>query len=70
MQHQGIGVGFGTAGPAFTGIAEGFAAGKVAFDIIERKALVPIDDPEAKDITLNGHIQFKDVTFYYPTRPD
>jgi ABC-type multidrug transport system fused ATPase/permease subunit len=29
-----------------------------------------LDDPQAEDHKLDGNIELKNVTFYYPTRPD
>jgi len=60
----------GIAAPNFKAIAEGRVAGKLAFDIIERKPLIPLDDAQAdKHEKLEGKIEFKNVTFTYPSRP-
>lgn len=62
--------GLTSAGPSFQGIADAKIAGKFAFEVIDRKPIVDMDDPKAKKHALKGHIEFKNVTFYYPTRSD
>ena len=56
-------------GPNVKLVAEGKVSGKAAFDLIDRKPLIDMDDKGEK-IDLKGKIEFKNVTFYYPTRPD
>ena len=60
----------GMAHPNIKAVAEGRVAGKMAFDIIDRKPQIHSDQGgiEVKNIT--GDIEFKNVQFYYPTRPD
>lgn len=57
-------------GNAMKAVGEAQVAGKLAFDIIDRKPIVNMDDPNAENHDLKGHIEFKNVTFYYPTRAD
>lgn len=56
--------------PNVKAVAEGKAAGKSAFDIIERQPAIPVDDPLAEKKQVDGSIEFKNVSFYYPSRPD
>lgn len=52
-------------------VTEGMVAGKSAFDIIERKPKILLDDPKAKPIgEIKGTIEFKNVDFRYSTRPE
>ena len=61
----------GLAAPNFKALTEGRVAGKMAFDIIERVPKINLDDPKAAKVeNLKGFIEFKNVTFSYPTRPD
>lgn len=61
----------GIAAPNFKAIAEGRVAGKKAFDVIERTPTIPLDDPKATKVSeLKGRIEFKNVSFTYPSRPD
>ena len=44
----------------------------MAFDIIDRIPAIPINDPQAVKVDpkkLKGRIEFRNVTFTYPTRP-
>jgi ATP-binding cassette subfamily B (MDR/TAP) protein 1 len=63
---------FGLAGigPNFTLVAQGKASGKLAFDVIDRDPSIDADSQEGEKINLEGKIEFKDVDFFYPTRPD
>ena len=62
---------FGLAGigPNAKLVAEGKTSGKMAFDAIDRKPLIDMDD-KGEAIDLKGKIEFKNVTFFYPTRAD
>jgi ABC-type multidrug transport system fused ATPase/permease subunit len=59
-------------GPALSSIASAQAAAMKLFMVIDR---VPTIDPYAEDgekpdpATLQGHIEFRHVTFAYPSRP-
>lgn len=57
--------------PNFKAISEGRVAGKMAYDIIEKVPKIPIDDEKAEEVReVEGDIEFRNVTFSYPTRPD
>lgn len=61
----------GMLGPALKAIGEGKVAGKLAFDVIDRKPQIKISNPDGnKAENLKGHIEFKNVSFHYPTRVD
>ena len=60
----------GTAAPNIKAISEGLVAGKMVYDIIDRVPSILIDDQNAKKINLKGHIEFKEISFVYPSRPD
>jgi len=60
----------GGAGPAIGAVNIAKAAGKAAFDVIEREPTINQDDKSGKMHQLKGEIEFKNVTFFYPTRPD
>ena len=63
---------FGLAGvgPNFKLLAEGKASGKLAFDVIDREPTINPDNEKGEKIDLKGKIEFENVDFYYPTRPD
>ena len=56
--------------PSFTAMADGRAAGKAAFETLERKSEINVEDPKSKTIQIEGKIEFKNVEFYYPTKTD
>jgi ATP-binding cassette subfamily B (MDR/TAP) protein 1 len=52
-------------------VTEGRVAGKTAYEIIDREPKIKLDDPQSKPIgEVLGKIEFKNVTFRYPTRPE
>lgn len=60
----------GLAAPNIKAVAEGRVAGKFTFDIIDRVPQIDQDKP-GKDVdSLKGEISFKNVNFFYPSRPD
>ena len=60
----------GGAGPGITAVNVAKAAGRAAFDTIDRTPMINQDDPTAEMHKLQGSIEFKDVDFFYPSRPD
>lgn len=61
------------AGPAIVSISEGRVAGRLAFDIIDQKPSIVINDTENKTMfdkeNFKGEIKFNNVSFSYPSRP-
>ena len=57
-----------STGPAFNALAEGKAAGKLAFDVIDRQPSINQDSKTGQEHVLEGAISFNEVDFYYPTR--
>jgi ATP-binding cassette subfamily B (MDR/TAP) protein 1 len=60
----------GMATPNLKAVAEGKAAGKMAYDIIDRKPMINQDDPSSSKIAVKGKIEFRNVSFVYPSRPE
>jgi ATP-binding cassette, subfamily B (MDR/TAP), member 1 len=61
----------GMAAPNIKAVTEGRIAGKAAYDLIERVPRILLDDPKAQPVgEIRGQIEFKNVTFRYPTRPE
>ena len=62
----------GLAASNIQALTEGRVAGKMAFDVIDRIPAIPLNDTKAYKIDHNkvvGRIEFRNVTFTYPTRP-
>lgn len=59
----------GMAAPNMKAVAEGKVAGKLAFDIIDRKPKIQSIAGAQKTFT-EGTFTFKGVSFTYPSRPD
>ena len=60
----------GLAAPNFKALTEGKVAGKMAYDIIDRIPEINSNDSRGKIIEApKGRIEFKNVTFTYPSRP-
>jgi ATP-binding cassette subfamily B (MDR/TAP) protein 1 len=49
---------------------EAKVAANFIFEIIDRKPPIPINDPKAEKHTLEGSIEFDNIDFFYPTRPE
>lgn len=61
----------GVATPNIKAITEGRVAGKAAYDIIDRQPRILLDDPSASPVgEIRGKIEFRNVTFRYPTRQE
>lgn len=62
----------GMATPNIKAVAEGQVAGKMAFDIIDRKPKIDLDASNTKHLPAEilGRIEFKNVSFTYPSRKD
>jgi ATP-binding cassette subfamily B (MDR/TAP) protein 1 len=60
----------GLAAPNIKAVTEGRVAAKLAFDIIDRKPAIDQDAPGKTTKELKGDIEFKNVSFYYPSRPE
>lgn len=53
----------------YTGLMQGVGAAEKVFEYISRVPELPQDGQEAPD-TCQGLVEFKNVTFSYPTRPE
>ncbi|KAL0979181.1 hypothetical protein UPYG_G00181820 [Umbra pygmaea] len=53
----------------YTGLMQGVGAAEKVFEYIDREPKHPMDGKEVPD-TCEGLVEFKDVTFSYPTRPN
>ncbi|KAK1160166.1 ATP-binding cassette sub-family B member 9 [Acipenser oxyrinchus oxyrinchus] len=56
-------------GAVYTGLMQGVGAAEKVFEFIDRKPQLSNDGTLAPD-TLKGLVEFKNVTFSYPTRPE
>ena len=60
----------GGAGPALGSINTAKTTGSLVFGLIDRQVQIDQDDPNSQPHTLQGEIEFRNVTFYYPTRTE
>ena len=59
------------ASPAFKKFAEAKSAGGRAFKVIDRKSKISVEDERGlKPTSIKGVIEFRDVKFAYPLKPD
>ncbi|XP_017565206.1 ATP-binding cassette sub-family B member 9 [Pygocentrus nattereri] len=56
-------------GAVYTGLMQGVGAAEKVFEYIDRKPKQGLDGLEAPD-SFSGLVEFKNVTFAYPTRPE
>lgn len=59
----------GLSAPTLKLIKEGQIAGKFAYDIIDRTPKIALDEGE-RDFNLQGRIEFRNVSFSYPSKPN
>ncbi|CAI9775610.1 unnamed protein product [Fraxinus pennsylvanica] len=65
------GLSLGQAAPDITAFIRAKAAAYPIFEMIERNKIGKTSSTNARRLSkVDGHIQFKDVTFRYPSRPD
>lgn len=60
---------FQSIASVYTGLMQGVGAAEKVFEYLDRKPKHPADGTEAPE-KCTGLVEFKDVTFAYPTRPD
>eukprot|EP00667_Euglena_gracilis_P000406 EG_transcript_406 len=62
----------GACGPIFTAMAEAQGAAFKVYEVIDRSPGInaKVDAPGKVLTTTEGHIEFRDVSFTYPARPD
>ncbi|GBB85298.1 hypothetical protein RclHR1_11860005 [Rhizophagus clarus] len=63
----------GNASPYFSDVAKALGSAKNLYTAIDRKSLIDVASTTGKTLPsseLEGHIEFKNVSFNYPTRPD
>lgn len=53
----------------YTGLMQGVGGAEKVFEYMDREPKHPADGTEAPE-TCSGLVEFKDVTFAYPTRPN
>jgi len=56
--------------PNLTALSEGKAAAAAAFEILDRKTAIDPNAAHSIKKTLEGNISFKNINFYYPSRPE
>lgn len=66
MSLQGVGGGFGRMGD----YSKALIAAKALFKIIDQRTLIDVEGGEKLDLPLNASIQFENVSFCYPNRPE
>ena len=61
----------GQAGPQFAVIGTAQGAAGAIFEIIDRVPEIDAYDPSGlKPGNMRGHLEIRDITFNYPSRPD
>lgn len=59
---------FQSIASVYTGLMQGVGAAEKVFEYLDREPKHPANGAEAPE-TCTGLVEFKDVTFAYPTRP-
>ena len=56
-------------GEVFTGLMQAVGAAEKVFEFIDRQSQMPLDMGNYDPTKVDGKIEFKNVSFYYPSRP-
>ena len=56
-------------GQVYTGLMQAVGAAEKVFEFIDRQSRMPLDVGTHDPTHVDGKIEFKDVSFYYPSRP-
>ena len=56
-------------GEVFTGLMQAVGAAEKVFEFIDRQSQMPLDMGNYDPTEVDGKIEFKNVSFYYPSRP-
>ena len=56
-------------GQVYTGLMQAVGAAEKVFEFIDRQSRMPLDVGSHDPAHVDGKIEFKDVSFYYPSRP-
>ncbi|CAG8448762.1 17258_t:CDS:10 [Acaulospora morrowiae] len=66
-------ISIGNASPNISSIGNALGAAKNLFSVIDRVPVIDSTDPSGKRITkssVKGRLEFRNIDFYYPSRPD
>ena len=53
----------------YTGLMQAVGAAEKVFEFIDRQSRMPLDVGNYEPANVDGEIEFKNVSFYYPSRP-
>jgi len=70
LYQLNLGSALGGMGAVYTGLMQAVGAAEKVFQLLDRKSTMPLDEGDYAPKTVNGTVEFKDVCFSYPTRPD
>ena len=56
-------------GAVYTSLMQAVGAAEKVFEFIDRQSRMPLDVGTHDPMHVDGKIEFKDVSFYYPSRP-
>ena len=56
-------------GAVYTGLMQAVGAAEKVFEFIDRQSRMPLDVGSHDPAHVDGKIEFKNVSFYYPSRP-
>ncbi|XP_066913473.1 ABC-type oligopeptide transporter ABCB9-like [Clytia hemisphaerica] len=70
LYSMDLGYAIDDIGNVYTGLMEAVGASKKILVYMQREPKITYDGNQSPDSGIDGHIQFKDVSFSYPSRPD
>jgi len=69
LYQLSLGNAIGSVGAVYTGLMEAVGSAERVFQLMDRQAAIDISEGEHSPAKIDGHIEFKNVKFSYPTRP-
>ena len=70
LYQLNLGSAIGMIGAVYTGLMQAVGAAEKVFQLLDRKSTMPLDHGEYSPPIVSGLVEFRNVSFSYPSRPN